>query len=275
MVALFLSCSDPVGREQLFAVDFGTVAIGEVHAYLSANGAKPKYAVTSTSTAASEQGRLRTGWLTEPTTTELLAYAAHRGMQTAPSSCLEAIAAAFEPPLRDDPQHMGGFRRADAALLVLCVTAGPDQTKAPSSELFTRIRDVTPKETFVGVYARFTSGLVCGGTRDTGTLSAFVAFSNGMKEDICSPSWAFERIGKTAISGYRTIHYLAEFPDLERAPLKVFIDALEIPQRDPDPVFNSRIWSYASSINAVSFEVLYAPEPGRTLRLTYAPQCSR
>lgn len=247
--------------------------LASLNAYLSANGAKPKYAVTSTSMAASEQGRLRAGWLTEPTTTELQTYAAHRGAQTAPSSCLEAIAAAFSAPLRDDAQHMGGFRRSGATLMVLCITANADETRAPPLQLFARIRDVTPKEMFVGVYARFTAGAVCGGTRDTGALSAFVAFSNGMKEEICTPDWAFERIGKTAISGYRTTHHLTEFPDLERAPLKVFIDSAEIPRRDP--TFNALVWNYASSINAVSFEALYAPEPGRTLRLTYAPQCSR
>ncbi|MGV3619260.1 MAG: hypothetical protein ACO1OB_00505 [Archangium sp.] len=245
--------------------------LSSLNTYLSANGARPRYAVTSTSMNPAEQGVLRPGWLTEPSNADLESYAAYRGVQTSPSSCLETIVAAFSPPLSAE------FRRPGAALLVLCITANADQTSQPSSQLFARIREVTPRETQFGVFARFTAGATCGGTRDTGVLAAFTSFNDGARDELCTPDWAatLERIGKTASFGYRTIFHLAEFPDLTRAPIRTFIDTTEIPRTDPDPVLGSTLWSYLSSTNAVSFEPPYAPEPGREVRLTYAPMCSR
>ena len=47
------------------------------------------------------------------------------------------------------------------------------------------------------------------------------------------------------------------------------------PVRSTEPNLQTRIWEYNGAVNSVDFEPLYVPEPGKTLRFRYAPDCSR
>lgn len=107
-----------------------------------------------------------------------------------------------------------------------------------------------------------------------GPLTALAAHTNGVLEEICTPNWAssLERIGRTTF-GYPTNFFLHQRPAFMRGPLRVFVDQTELPELDPDPRLQTRSWRYDGALNSVNFEPLYVPEPGKTLRFRYAPDC--
>ena len=86
------------------------------------------------------------------------------------------------------------------------------------------------------------------------------------------PNLVFSSIS-VSICGYRTNFYLHQHPDLSRGPLRVFIDDVEIPA--VDAAFGSVLWRYAGEQNAVLFQPLYVPAPGKTVRFHYTPDCQR
>lgn len=245
---------------------------------LSANFVSPRVGVSTTSMRPAEQGRLRrtpsgAGWLDAPTPAELQALGAYRGAQAGDSSCLEALDAALKAPLRDDPMELGGFLRPNAALMVVCVTANADAVREASSTVFARVKAAAPATTSFNVIARFTEQPGCTGTHERGVWNAIVRQTNGVKEELCTPGWAstLERIGKTALSHDVRVP-LRRTPDLLRAPLRVYVNGFALPQHDP--VFGSRLWLFDAVLNQLVFEPPYAPAPGETVRVTYAPACA-
>ncbi|MDP1823438.1 MAG: choice-of-anchor D domain-containing protein [Archangium sp.] len=249
--------------------------------YLAANELDVRLGVMSTSTAPAELGRLRrtaggAAWLTNPAPEELEALGEVRGLSTARSSCLEVLLAALSPPLRNDPAELGGMLRRGAVLHVICVTNGRDGVEAAPLPVISALLALLPEWSSIAVVARFAPiSSSCGGELEHGPLSALVMETNGIKEEICTPNWAtaLERIGKTAF-GWRPRFYLHQRPALTRGPLRVFMDGTEVPAIDPNPNLRSRIWEYDGASNAVLFEPLYVPEPGRTVRFRFPPDCA-
>lgn len=259
--------------------------LGAFAQYLEANRHEPRVGVLSTSMQAGVKGRLRrttsgAGWLDLPTPAEVQALGAFRGAQQGSSSCLEALDASLSAPLRNDPTELGGFLRPGAGLFIVCITANADAVREAPSTVLARIDNAAPKPMAFAVVARFleqpVGGGSCTGTLDTGVFSAVTSRYNSTKEEVCTPNWdaALARLGRTSF-GWNTSFLLRRTPDLERAPLRVFIDDQELPGVDPDPHLMSRIWAYDPVQNAVDFEPIYAPEPNRVVRARYAPLCGQ
>lgn len=246
-----------------------------------ASGYDFRVGVMSTDTSPGQLGRLRrtgsgAGWLDEPTPAELQALAAPRGLATGRSSCLETLWAAFRDPLRHDPTELGGFLREGAGLHAICITNSRDAVQTAPIVTITSLLSSLPRPYAVSVIASFVEVPGCTAELEHGPLTVLAAQTNGVREEICTPNWApsLERIGRTAF-GYPTNFFLHQRPALTRAPLRVFINEVEIPPIDPDPRLRTRIWEYDGTLNSVNFEPLYVPEPGKTLRFRYAPDCAR
>ncbi len=254
--------------------------LGSFARFLPTQFSPVRVAVMTTSTAAGSVGRLRRlssggAWLDNPSSTELQALTAWRGTQTGRSSCLEALDVAFHSALRTDPTELGGFLRPDAALQLICITNGTDEVETPPMLTISRLLQSVPKPMSFAVIARFDDELSCAGEMESGALESFAMQVNGVREDLCTLNWAvaFERIGKTSF-GSRTSYFLSATPALNRAPLRVWFDDVEIPSRDPDPHLGALFWTYESSSNSVHFEPIYAPVGGTLLRFEYAPSCA-
>lgn len=251
--------------------------LGNFAMWQRANGYDVRVGAMTTDTSPSQVGRLRrTGagaaWLDKPTPAELQALTVTRGLSTSRSSCLETLVAAFAGPLRRDPSELGGLLRPGAGLYVICITNTRDGLEtAPMAAISTLLR-VLPTPFELAAVASFVEIRGCTGQLEHGPLTALVAQTSGIREEICSPNWAttLERIGRNSF-GYRTRFYLEQRAALTRGPVRVFIDALEIPPVDS----GSPIWEYDGLLNAVNFEPLYVPEPGRTVRFRYTPDCAR
>lgn len=186
------------------------------------------------------------------------------------------MTAALSPPLRNDPAELGGLLRPGAVLHLMCVTNGRDGLEAAPLPAISALLARLPEWYSIAVVARFAPiATTCGGELEHGPLSALVMQTNGVQEEICTPNWSvsLERIGTTAL-GWRTNFYLHQRPALARGPLRVFIDGAEIPSRDPNPNLASRLWEYDGASNAVLFEPLYVPEPGKTLSFRFLPDCA-
>ncbi|MGV3619258.1 MAG: hypothetical protein ACO1OB_00495 [Archangium sp.] len=226
-------------------------------------GQKPRYAVTTTSMVAGEQGRLRrtasgATWLEAPASTELAAFTALTGTQTGGSSCIEAI-----DHLLTASSEVTAFRRADAVLSVICITANVDSARGPVGTMIDRIERFSRGGTLVAVVGRF-SGTACPGELDTGSLSALPNHVNGVKAELCAGEWASWVDNSISYFGFRTYHSLQARPDFSVAPLRVYADGTE--------VFPPS-WRYEPLSNTVNFEPIF--EPNLELRMTYAAECQR
>lgn len=240
--------------------------LARVNSMQTGNGRHPRFAVTTTSMSPSEQGKFRitssgAKWLQEPTTAELQALTAFTGTQTGGSSCLEAMAAA----------DLASFRRRDASMMILCVTANPDAARGPAGLLFDHIARRVPERTFFGLVARYASAPDCPGDLDSGTLRSLSDRTNGVVEELCNPNWGASLDNTISYFGWRTNYFLEQRPDFSVAPLKVFVNSIELPQSSsPD-----RKWTYEAQTNSVNFEPLFVPEQGSELRFVYATECPR
>ena len=255
--------------------------LGDFARWGNANGYDFRVGVMSSDTSPAQVGRLRSTssgakWLVNPTPAELGTLGAPRGLSTSRSSCIETLAAAFGDPLRHDPAELGGLLRAGAGLYVICVTNSRDAVQTAPIVTITSLLASLKKPYELAVIANFIEVRGCAAQLEHGPLTALAAQANGVLEEICTPNWepALERIGRNYF-GWRTNFYLHQRPALTRGPLRVFVDEEEIPEVDPDPRLQTRIWTYEGSVNAVLFEPLYVPEPGRTVRFRYVPDCAR
>ncbi|MFZ5441058.1 MAG: hypothetical protein ACOZQL_13705 [Myxococcota bacterium] len=241
--------------------------------WLSATQLDTRVAVMTTSTAPSALGRLRltaggAAWLTRPTAPALAAHAAITGTSQGRSSCLEALRAGLGGPV-----PLQGLPRRNTALAIICVTNGPDAIEtAPMSTIGEILAALPPQASFSTV-AHF--GVPnCGGELERGALRPLVMITNGITEELCTPDWevALERLGRTSF-GSSTLFYLRRMPALARAPLKVWVDEIQLPEFDQPPF--GRIWEWDGALNALRLDPTYALETGRTLKVQYHPQCGR
>ncbi len=248
--------------------------------YLTSNLLDVRVAVMSTSTAPGELGTLRraadgSNFLTNPTPSALATLGAVRGLSTARSSCLEPLLAAFTAR---DPAELGGLLRPGVGLFVICVTNGPDGLELAPMPVISSLVSKLPRPYFFGLVARLsnlTPAFDCGGEVEHGPLRAFVEQNNGVREEICTPDWArsLESVGRVSF-GWGSLFYLQRRPDFTRGPLRMWVDDLEVPAEEPS-FPGSRLWDYRGEQNAVSFQPIYSPAPGSTVRAQYTPECAR
>ncbi len=197
-------------------------------------------------------------------------------------SCMEPATRALTAPFITDPAANGGFLRQEAVLAVVCVTDARDQ--APQAPVFylnqlINIKGAQRAGSFsynvIGPFLPSAPANCSYDDANDGRHEFMVTQTNGVKEEICTQSWAsaLERIGKGAF-GYRTNFFLTSRPDLAAAMgIQVAIDGMAVPAIDPDPNLMSRIWAYDATNNSINFEPLYVPEPGKTLTVTYVTAC--
>jgi hypothetical protein len=242
--------------------------------YLTSNLLDVRVGVMSTSTAAGELGRLRrapdgSAFLTNPTPAGLAALGAVSGLSTGRSSCLEPLTAAFTAR---DPAELGGLLRPGVGLYVICITNGPDGLELAPMPVISTLLSRLPRPNTFGLVARLTPLASCGGELEHGPLQALVSQTNGIQEEVCTPNWsvALERIGRTAF-GWGSLFFLQQRPDFTRGPLRLWIDGSELPPPSP----GSSTWDYRAEQNAVSFQPVYTPAPGSTVRAQYTPECAR
>jgi hypothetical protein len=189
-------------------------------------------------------------------------------------SCVEPAVKALTAPKITDPAVNGGFLRPDAVLAVVCVTDESEQADLPVSLYVNQMLNIKGAQRAnlfsYNVIGPFTAvGPGCADDQG-GKHAALVTQTNGIREEICTPNWAtaLENIGKGAF-GFRTTFFLNGTPAAGNM-VDVAIDGQALPQTDAR---GARVWRYDSAINAVVFEPLYVPEPGKTLAISYRVAC--
>ena len=189
---------------------------------------------------------------------------------------LEPAVAALTAPLINTDN--AGLIRPDAVLAVVSVSDADDQSPLPVSFYVNQLLNIKGAQqasmfSFNAIGA-FLASPPSGCTYDLAgprTLAAVIA-TNGVKEEICTPDWskALEQIGKNAF-GYRTNFFLTATPDLTAGKvISVKIDGVVL---DPVDSRGAQVWTYDSAVNAVNFEPLFVPEPGKTLSVQYFVAC--
>lgn len=188
---------------------------------------------------------------------------------------LEPSLKAVTPPL--SVAENAGFLRQDANLAIIVVTDAPDQSNQSSTFYVNSLLNVKgfnkanmfTFNAIAGFNPTPPSGCVYDGNADDGTYADVVAQTNGIKEEICTQSWAtaLQGLGKTAF-GFRTTFFLTSVPDLTQ-PMSVTIDGIAVPQTTG----GTPNWTLDQAINAIVFNQNTAPGPGQTLSITYYVGC--
>ena len=171
-----------------------------------------------------------------------------------------------------------GFLRADAVLAVVGVTDAADQSPAAAPIYENQLRNIKgaqrPNQFSYSIIGPFAPIPPPGCSYDEASPDVskhqyLVTRFNGVREEICSANWAtaLETIGKNAF-GYRTNFFLTAEP--QGGTVTVAIDGVTLAPTDPR---GAPVWHYDATSNAVDFEPLFVPEPGRTLSVTYVVQC--
>ncbi len=191
-------------------------------------------------------------------------------------TCVVPAVRALTAPKITDPAKNGGFIRPDAVLAVVCVTDALEQANQPMSFYLNQLLNIKGVQrpnmfsyNVIGPFTPFPPPCSVEG-QDDGRHNQLVTSTNGLREEICTPNWAtaLENIGKGAF-GFRTTFFLNATPSAGDQ-VEVAIDGQSLPPLDAR---GSRVWRYDSAINAVIFEPLYVPEPGKTLSISYRVAC--
>jgi hypothetical protein len=191
-------------------------------------------------------------------------------------TCVAPAVRALTAPKITDPAKNAGFLRPDAVLAVVCVTDALDQANQPVSFYLNQLVNIKGAQrtnlfsyNVIGPFTQLGAGCSVEGI-DDGRHNTLVTSTNGLREEICTPNWAtaLENIGKGAF-GFRTTFFLNGVPSMGNQ-VEVAIDGQMLPPLDGR---GARVWRYDSAINAVIFEPLYVPEPGKTLTISYRVAC--
>ncbi|MBK7858468.1 MAG: hypothetical protein IPJ65_07560 [Archangiaceae bacterium] len=173
-----------------------------------------------------------------------------------------------------------GFLRADAMLAVVIISDAGDQSPLAATVYENQLRNIKGVQhaaqfsyNDIGPFAPApTPGCSYDDFTDISKNIYLVQRLGGVKDEICTPNWSstLEAIGKTAF-GYRTAFFLTAEPDLTGThDIVVAIDGMTIAQIDSR---GAPVWSYDPMTNAVNFEPLFVPEPGKTLTVEYYVPC--
>jgi len=194
---------------------------------------------------------------------------------SANESCVVPAVRALTSPKITDPAKNAGFLRPDAVLAVVCVSDESEQANQPMSFYLNQLLNIKGAQranqftyNVIGPFTALTPG--CSADDQGGRHASLVQATNGIKEEICTPNWAtaLENIGKGAF-GFRTTFFLTGTPAMGNA-VTVGIDGMALPALDAR---GARVWRYDAASNAVIFEPLYVPEPGKVLTINYTVAC--
>jgi hypothetical protein len=166
-----------------------------------------------------------------------------------------------------------GWLRAGASLGLICVQNTHELLQGDTSAWLTLLRAATGKtrnELSVSALANFTRA--CPGPED-GTLLEATFATFGSRHSICTVDAGVavnlvEELGRSA-GGYRPSFFLSR-PGPVDGGFEVQVDAMTVPMSDPS---DAGVWSYDAARNALVFEPLSVPEPGKTLTVRYRPAC--
>ncbi|MDP1829440.1 MAG: choice-of-anchor D domain-containing protein [Archangium sp.] len=215
---------------------------------------------------------------TTPNLQAALAELVNVGTSGSVESCLEPATRALTAPNITDPAKNAGFLRDDATLGVLCLTDARDQATAPPAVYLNQLLNIKGAQragqftySVIGPFLPMApAGCVYDDPND-GVHDFMVTQTGGAKAEICSTDWApaLESLLGGAL-GPRTDYALTARPDLA-SPIGVEVDGMAVPQVDPGLM--TPIWHYDLVSNSIIFEPRYAPEPGKTLTITYRVPC--
>lgn len=224
--------------------------------------------VMTTSTAPGDVGRLRSTssgeWLVSPTSADLSALGAITGQQDGPSSCLEAVSAAFA----DASSGVRRMLRPSTPLQVICVTNRADEGVGPLSTVLGRLEAQLPRNTIISVVAQFGSTPQCGGSVDDGTYDRWIDTGSVWSHagDVCSrwANWVNPLPTHWGPTGW---FYLSVPADPSRLPLRVTVNG--------DERLEGRDWTWTAEMNMVRFGYGSGPWFEEELRIRYLPFCPR
>lgn len=190
-------------------------------------------------------------------------------------SCMEPATRAVTAPYITDPTKNAGFLREDATLDIICMTDARDQAPGLPASYLNRMSAAKPpgqlRYHVIGPFLPMAPpGCVYDDPND-GAHDFMVEQTNGTKIEICSRDWQLSVETLIARSfDYRVSFELHARPD-PMVPITVRIDGAAVPPVDPQLM--RTIWSYDAIRNAVVFERLYVPEPGKTVTVSYRAPC--
>ncbi len=185
---------------------------------------------------------------------------------------LETATMALTPPVI--AAENAGFLRTEANLAIVVVSDAGDQS--PQAVTYYQNRLINIKGfnrlsmfTFnnIGPYLPMAPGRCSyDDSHDAQRYEALVNATSGVKDEICTTSWAtaLQGLGKTAF-GFRTQFFLNNTPDQTVGKL------LEV--KINDVIAPATAWMYDSSTNSIKFNPTTAPAPGQTLTVRYDTQC--
>lgn len=258
--------------------------------YASTNGVDYQIGVTTTDLNRADEGLLKgdvnNPKILKPTTPnveQLFKSKVIVGTSGGTEGTAEIAVKALTAPLIT--AENAGFLRPDAVLAVVGVTDAGDQSPQPATVYENQLRNIKgaqrASQFSYNIIGPFLPNPVTCGTSTCSGTSCYDDFTdvskhqylvnrfNGVKEEICAPSWAtsLESVGKNAF-GYRTNFFLTAEP--QGGTVQVSIDGMMLAPTDPR---GAPVWHYDATTNSVDFEPLFVPEPGRTLSVTYVVQC--
>ncbi len=185
---------------------------------------------------------------------------------------LETATLALTPPVI--AAENAGFLRPEANLAIVIVSDAGDQSPQAVSYYQNRLINIKGFNrlsmfTFntIGPYLATAPGkCTYDGGGDVMRYDAIVTATSGVRDEICTTSWAtaLQGLGKTAF-GFRTQFFLNNTPDQTAGKLlEVLINGAPAP---------TTTWMYDSQTNSIKFNPTAAPAPGQTLTVRYDTQC--
>ncbi|MFT3710939.1 MAG: hypothetical protein QM817_25210 [Archangium sp.] len=182
-----------------------------------------------------------------------------------PASCTEALLTAI------DSGEFARFRRPGKPLQLLCLTNQPESLEQPFSLALEElrsglVRDLPwwPSSVRFDVVARFaeSDGACSGaGSIDSGRYAALAGSFRGRIDDVCQP-WANIVQGVTSFGIGITTLALRERPDFQRAPLRVSVGGVDLPE--------GNLWRYEAATNTIVLQFFEESD----VRISYAPACA-
>lgn len=158
-----------------------------------------------------------------------------------------------------------GWLRPDAMLGLVCVQNTEEQlagAPAPWVRLLQRAAGRAQNELTISALANFTPACPA---PDDSVLATAAAMTRGTTQSVCAlDGGSLEPLGRSAL-GYRTTWFLTR-PGPEDGGVDIAIDGIPLP--------SAGVWRFEPALDAVIFEPLYVPEPGKTFTVRYRSACA-
>lgn len=180
-----------------------------------------------------------------------------------------------------------GFLRQDAELVVVFVSANPDQSPETTTYYYNYLISIKGfrNSNMFAAHAIVGDAGGCsipgGGAADGSRYTDLAEASGGAIHSICSPDWspALEQIAADRF-GFSSRFFLANQPAdsdgdgvisdrVNPAEIQVFIDGTLVSSRSG----TQDVWFYEPTTNSVEFTPDHTPEPGALIEVTYATAC--